>query len=83
LLASWLKRYNIDENNFWKQMIDHKYGTDRPNIFCSDTASSSSFFKGMIWAAKAAKMGYRWQIGNGKKNKFWEDNWLGSSSLAI
>ena len=83
LLASWLKMYNIDENKLWKQMIDHKYGTDRPNIFCSNTVGSSSFFKGMIWAAKAAKMGYRWQIGNGKKVKFWEDNWLGSSSLAI
>jgi len=37
----------------------------------------------MIWAARAAKMGYRWHIGNGKKVRFWEDNWLGSSSLAI
>ncbi|XP_066324440.1 uncharacterized protein [Miscanthus floridulus] len=33
-----------------------------------NTVGSSSFFKGMIWAAKAAKMGYRWQIGNGKKS---------------
>jgi len=36
-----------------------------------------------MWAAKAAKMGYMWKIGNGQKVKFWEDNWLGSSSLAI
>lgn len=36
-----------------------------------------------MWAARAVKMGYRWQIGNGKKVKFWEDLWLGSSSLAI
>jgi hypothetical protein len=28
-------------------------------------------------------MGYRWKIGNGKKIRLWEDNWLGSSSLAI
>jgi hypothetical protein len=28
-------------------------------------------------------MGFRWKIGDGKKVKFWEDNWLGSSSLAI
>jgi len=83
LLASWMKRYNIDENKLWRQLIDHKYGTDKANIFCSNTSGSSSFFKGMIWAASAAKMGYRWQIGNGKRVKFWEDNWLGSSSLAI
>jgi hypothetical protein len=31
----------------------------------------------------AAKMGYKWRVGDGKKIRFWEDNWLGSSSLAI
>lgn len=44
---------------------------------------ASDFLKGVIWAAQAAKMGYRWQVGNGKQVKFWEDNWLGTSSLAI
>jgi hypothetical protein len=29
--------------------------------------------RGFMWAAKAAKMGYRWKIGNGHKIKFWED----------
>ena len=70
LLASWIKRCNLDENKLWKQMIDHTYSTDKPNIFCSNTAGSSSFFKGMIWTALAAKMGYRWRIGNGKKSDF-------------
>jgi hypothetical protein len=28
-------------------------------------------------------MGYRWKIGNGLKIQFWEDAWLGTSSLAI
>jgi hypothetical protein len=37
----------------------------------------------MMWAAKAAKMGYRWKISNGKKIRFWEDLWFGSYSLAI
>lgn len=36
-----------------------------------------------MWAAQAAKMGYRWKVGNGRKIRFWEDNWLGSSSLII
>lgn len=63
LLASWIKRYNIDRDKLWKQMIDHKYDTDKPNIFCTNTFEASSFFKGMIWA----KMGYRWKIGNDKK----------------
>jgi len=83
LLASWTRRYNIDGNKLWKQIIDHKYNTESPNIFYSGTSGTSSFFKGMIWAATATKMGYKWKIENDKKVKFWEDNWLGPSSLAI
>jgi hypothetical protein len=33
LLASWLKRYNSDKNKLWKELIDFKYNTKRPNIF--------------------------------------------------
>lgn len=36
-----------------------------------------------MWAAAAAKLGFKWKIGNGRKVKFWEDNWLGPSSLAV
>lgn len=42
-----------------------------------------TFWKGFMWAAAAAKIGFKWMVGNGRKIKFWEDNWLGSSSLAI
>lgn len=68
LLASWLKRYNIDEDKLWKQLIDHKYRTNNPNIFCSTTVGTSQFFKGFMFAAMAAKFGYKWKIGNGKKS---------------
>lgn len=36
-----------------------------------------------MWAASIAKMDFRWKIGDEKKVKFWEDKWLGSTSLAI
>uniref|UniRef100_A0ACD5WXN0 Uncharacterized protein n=1 Tax=Avena sativa TaxID=4498 RepID=A0ACD5WXN0_AVESA len=32
---------------------------------------------------KCSKMGYQWKVGDGKKIKFWEDQWFGDSSLAI
>jgi hypothetical protein len=28
-------------------------------------------------------MSYRWKLGNGTKIQFWEDVWIGTSSLAI
>lgn len=78
-----MRRYPVDDGKLWKQVIDEKYNTDRPNIFYSNDLGASQFFKSLMWAAKAAKMGYRWKIGDGRKIKFWEDNWLGSSSLEI
>uniref|UniRef100_A0A0A9B5C6 Reverse transcriptase zinc-binding domain-containing protein n=1 Tax=Arundo donax TaxID=35708 RepID=A0A0A9B5C6_ARUDO len=83
LLASWIKRYIKDDDKLWKQLIDHKYKSDRPNIFACKDSSSSQFWKGILWAARVAKMGYRWQVGKRNKIRFWEDNWVGTSSLPI
>jgi hypothetical protein len=83
LLASWIKRYHLDNDKLWKQIIDHKYRVDNPNIFYCSTNGVSPFWKGVLWAAKAAKMGYQWKVENGRNIMFWEDHWFGSSSLAI
>jgi hypothetical protein len=41
------------------------------------------FWKGVLWACKAAKIGYCWKVGNGKSIRFWEDRLFGNYSLAI
>jgi hypothetical protein len=41
------------------------------------------FWKGVIWAMQAAHLGVRWVVGSGEKVRFWEDQWLGNTSLAI
>lgn len=33
LLASWLRRYKSDKDKLWKELIDFKYRTMKPNIF--------------------------------------------------
>jgi hypothetical protein len=33
LLASWLKRYKTDRDKLWKELIDYKYDTQKPNIY--------------------------------------------------
>jgi hypothetical protein len=65
LLGSWIKRYSVNDGNFWKMLIDAKYNTCSPNIFACREAGSSKFWKGVIWAAGVAKMGYRWKRGRG------------------
>jgi hypothetical protein len=83
LLASWVKRYHPDDNKLWKQIIDHKYKVNNPNIFACSPVGVSPFWKGVLWAAEAATIGYQWRVGNGRRVKFWEDQWFGTSSLAI
>ncbi|RCV38391.1 hypothetical protein SETIT_8G138400v2 [Setaria italica] len=34
-------------------------------------------------ACKAACLGVKWKIGNGKSIRFWEDHWFENNSLAI
>jgi len=36
-----------------------------------------------MWAMKAALLGIKWVVGDGRKVRFWEDHWIGNSSLAI
>ncbi|KAJ1273540.1 hypothetical protein BS78_06G289000 [Paspalum vaginatum] len=83
LLGSWVRRYSEGGGKLWKDIIDFKYSTSNPNIFATRELGASHFFRGVMYAARAAKMGFRWKTGDGKNVKFWEDNWLGSSSLAI
>jgi hypothetical protein len=67
LLASWIKRYKMDGHKFWKQIIDHKYKTDAPNIFVCPDQAMYPFWKGVMWAARVSKMGFQWKVGNGRK----------------
>ena len=83
LLGPWLKRYQTDNGKLWKEIIHFKYNTKDPHILCTSSNGASNFFKGVMWAGQAARMGFRWKIGDGRRVKFWEDNWLGTSSLAI
>lgn len=83
LLASWIRRYNLDTNRLWKQIVDFKYDASNPNIFACEERNGSNFWKGVLWASNAAKLGYQWIVGDGKSIRFWEDQWFGGSSLAI
>ena len=35
-----------------------------------------------MWALQAVKMGYKWQIGDGRLVRLWEDTWYGNTPLA-
>jgi hypothetical protein len=58
LLASWVQRYYDFESKLWRDIIVYKYKME-PNIFCCVDRNASPFWKGVLWAARAAKMGFR------------------------
>jgi hypothetical protein len=83
LLGSWVRRYAQDKDKLWRELIDFKYDTNNRNLFFCNANGVSNFWKGVLWAAHVVKMGYRWRLGNGRNVRFWEDVWVGTSSLAI
>jgi len=83
LLASWIHKYHLKDDVLWSQIIRFKYRTEHPNLFCCLERNASPSWKGVQWAAQAAAMGYQWLVGNGKRVRFWEDQWFGNSSLDV
>ena len=83
LLGCWVKRYSQDDGKIWKTIVDNKYVRNAPNIFASRPQAASTFWKGVMWAAKALQFGYRWKVGRGTKIRFWEDIWFGTSPLFV
>lgn len=84
LLESWVKMFIKSEHKLRHSIVEQKYVRQAANIFCvSQSPHSSHFWKGVLWAAKALKFGYRWKIGDGMKVRFWEDTWFRSSPLAV
>lgn len=67
LLGSWVKRYMTGEGKIWRQIVETKYLKNVPNIFCGKSLGASDFWKGVMWATKAVKMGSRWVVGDGKQ----------------
>lgn len=54
------------------------WDTERPDVFSCREADTSPFWKGLMWAAQAAQMGYQWLAGR-DKIRFWEDQQFGQT----
>jgi hypothetical protein len=65
-----VKRYSLDDGKLWKNLVDFKYNNNNPNIFTCSETGASNFWKGVLWAARVAKIDYRWKVGKGNKNRF-------------
>ena len=41
----------------------------------------SPFWKGVTWDFEGIRPFYKWKLGSGEKISFWDDVWVGDSSL--
>jgi hypothetical protein len=55
LLGSWIRRYQADNGKMWKEVIDFKYNTSKPNIFYTKDNKASQFFKASCGQRKLPK----------------------------
>jgi hypothetical protein len=70
LLSSCIFSYDLQSSAIWTRIIDFKYKTTHPNVLGCPDENASPFWKGVVWAMQAAKMGILWKVGNGTKVRF-------------
>jgi hypothetical protein len=51
-------------------LIDFKYNTRSPNLFTYRESGVSNFWRGVLWVAEVAKIGYRCKLATGNRIKF-------------
>jgi hypothetical protein len=70
LLGSWIRRYIQAEDSLWENVVVAKYNTRNPNVLYCQGAHHSVFWKGIMLADEALKVGNKWQVGNGQQIRF-------------
>ncbi|OVA02993.1 Reverse transcriptase zinc-binding domain [Macleaya cordata] len=83
LMCKWLWRFSNEEGAYWRCKMAEKYKVDY-NGWDSKIPYQpfgTGLWKGICTNMKAFKEGLTARIGNGRKVKFWSDQWLGENPL--
>ncbi|KAJ9674040.1 hypothetical protein PVL29_023536 [Vitis rotundifolia] len=79
LLSKWNWRFANERRAFWKKVISKKYGVEEGN-WCTRAVSERygvGLWKAIRneWLFLKDRLAY--QVGNGRRVKFWKDKWCG------
>jgi hypothetical protein len=81
LLSKWLFKL-LNEDGVWQEMLHNKYLSQKTLAEVAAKPTDSPFWKGLMNVKdEFFSRGY-FHLGNGDSIRFWEDIWLGSTSLA-
>jgi hypothetical protein len=81
LLSKWLFKL-LTEEGMWQELLRNKYLKNKTLSQVEANPTDSPFWKGLMRVKDVFfKRGF-FEIGNGSTVRFWEDVWLGDTSLA-
>jgi hypothetical protein len=58
----------LGDDKIWKLIVNHKYELANENILACSTPGASPFWKGVMWAAKVARMDIGGTLEMGKRS---------------
>ena len=83
LLSKWLFKLSIETEATWPQLLRNKYVHSKTLSQVIVRPTDSPFWKGLM-RVKSLFFNRTWFIvGNGTTTRFWENTWLGDTSLAL
>jgi len=87
LLGKWIWRLKSEERIFWKDILDSKYGGWRGLRSHGQSCKESIWWRDLRkvwnleeWGNDFEERG-RWEVGDGKEIRLWEDKWLDNVPL--
>lgn len=83
LLGKWVWRYQSERQVFWAQIIHSIYGTDANGWEAGSArrATHRAPWKAISAVAQEINRGATHKLGNGRKIRFWHDQWLDARPL--
>jgi hypothetical protein len=81
LLSKWLFKI-LTEEGMWQQLLSNKYLKNQTLAHVEGKPTDSPFWKGLMRVKDDFFSRGFFKVGNGSDTRFWEDIWLGDTSLA-
>jgi hypothetical protein len=81
LLSKWLFKL-LNEDGVWQELLHNKYLRHKTLSEVEARPIDSPFWKGLMEVKQEFFSRGVFKVGNGSNTRFWEDTWLGKTSLA-
>ena len=83
LLCKWNWRFANERDNLWRRVISRKFGEEDGGWYSKEVREGFGvgFWKDIRKEGALLQNRVGFSVGNGRRVKFWKDNWCGNSTL--